>query len=267
MVLHDVPDPGPGVGQEELPDGDHPHQDPVVGDIAGVDGLLVHALPADALEAVGDGGVRPEGDELRGHDGPGAVLGVVEELVDLLAGLGPGVAQDAGDHAGGHLLNDVHGVVQVELVQDLPELPVAERADEALLVLAVIQVGEDLGGQLLGEEAEDDGLLVRLQLPQEGGDVHLVHLREELPQGTKLLMFDQLRQALGTEVLVHGPRPLPSGWSDVPLLFSYYSLLFGFCLRNGDPPSGRQGYFAIIAESGAVDKPRVGKRQGTQLTT
>ena len=36
-------------GQEELPDGDHPHQDPVVGDIAGVDGLLVHALPADAL--------------------------------------------------------------------------------------------------------------------------------------------------------------------------------------------------------------------------
>ena len=145
-----------------------------------------------------------EVDKLRGHDGAGGVLRVFQQLVDLAAGGRVGVAQDTGDHVGGHVLDDVHGIVQVELVQNFPQLLVAQGVDDLLLILAVLQIGEHVGGHVLGQQPKDHHLLVGLQLVQKFGDVHLVHLVQVGAQGAELLAFYQLQQQRLVIIFVHG---------------------------------------------------------------
>ena len=207
VSLHDVPDAGLIGGQQHPPHRDHPQQHPVLGDIAGVDGLLVDAHAADAGKGLLHRGVWMEKDELRGHDGAGGVLGIVQQLVDLAAGGGVGVAQDPGDHVGRHVLDDVHRVIQVQLVQHLPQLPVAEGPDQLLLVLGVLQVGEHLRRRVLGQQAEDQDLLLHVQLVQELGDVHLVHLGQQLLHAAELPLFHQLQQQVQVIVFVHALFP------------------------------------------------------------
>ena len=202
--LHDVFYLGLVGGEQQGLYRDHAQQHPVLGDIAGVHRLLVQTDFSDAGEGLLHGGVGVEIDKLRGHDGTGGVLRVFQQLVDLAAGGGVGVAQDTGDHVGGHVLDDVHGVVQIELVQDLPQLLIAQGVDDLLLVLAVLQIGEHVGGHVLGQQPEDHHLLVGLQLVQEFGDVHLVHLVQVGPQGAELLGLHQLQQQLLVIIFVHG---------------------------------------------------------------
>ena len=85
-------------------------------------------------------------------------------------GLGVGVTEDALDYGGGHLLDQVNGIVHIQLVQDFFQLGVGEGLDEQLLLLGV-HLHEDLGGQLLGEEAVDQWEAVLRELGQDGGDV------------------------------------------------------------------------------------------------
>ena len=148
-----------------------------------------------------------EVDVLGGHDGAGGVLGVVEELIDLSAGGGVRVAQDTADHVGGHVLNEVHGVVQVQLVQHLSQLLITQGVDESLLVVGVLQLGEHLGGYLLGQQAKDQDGLLRTQFVQKFGDVHLIHIVQQLPQAAELLGADQLQQLVQIIILVHMVSP------------------------------------------------------------
>ena len=140
-------------------------------------------------------------DKLCGHQRAGGVLGVVEQLIDLAAGGRVGVAQDAGHQVGGHVLNQVHRVVQIQLVQHFPQLPVAEGADELLLVL--LQIGEYLRRRVLGQQTEDQNLLVHLQLIQKFCDVHLVHFRQNFPQSAEFPLLNQLHQLVQIIVVVH----------------------------------------------------------------
>ncbi len=130
----------------------------VVNDIADVDGLLVRAGAADALQGVlhGHGGLQIH--ELRGHDAAGGVLRVFENLVDALAHVRVGVLQNPLDHVGGHFLHDVHRVVQIQLVQHFFQLRVGKALDQQLLLVAV-QLHEYLRGLLLGQQAEQQGQL------------------------------------------------------------------------------------------------------------
>ena len=53
--------------------------------IAGVDRLLVDARAADAQDRFLDRHVRAQGDIFGGHDRAGGILGIAQDLVDLLA--------------------------------------------------------------------------------------------------------------------------------------------------------------------------------------
>lgn len=138
---------------------------------------------------------------------PAESLGVVQQLVDLAAGGGVGVPQDSGDQVGGHILDQVHRVVQIQLVQNLPQLLVAEGVDEALLVVGVLQFGKHLRRYLLGQQTEHQDRLLRPQLIQKFGDVHLVHIDQQLPQPAELPGLDQLHQLLQIVIFMHDALP------------------------------------------------------------
>ena len=114
MGLHHVLDGGFVVFcQEQVLYSHKAQQGPVVCDVAGVDGLFVDASAADAEDALLHGHRGPQSDIFCGHDGTSGVLGVAQKLVDGLPGFGISLGQDAADHIGGHLLHQIHGVVQV----------------------------------------------------------------------------------------------------------------------------------------------------------
>ena len=161
----------------------------VVHYVADVDGLLVRPGAADVLQGVLHGEVRPQVHELRGHDGAGGVLRVFQNFVDALARLRVRVLQDALDHIRRHLLHDVHGVIQIQLVQHFLQLRVGEALDQQLLLVAV-QLHEDLRRLLLGQQAEEQwqGLLV-IQIVRQLGDVRRLQGQQ---QGAQLLILFSL---------------------------------------------------------------------------
>ena len=165
----------------------------VVHHVADVDGLLVRAGAADVLQGVLHGEVRPEIHELRGHDGAGGVLGVFQDLVDAFPHLGIRVLQDALDHVGRHLLHDIHGVVQIELIQHFLQLRVGEALDQQLLLVAV-QLHEDLRRLLLWEKAEEEGQgLLIVHIVGQLGDVRRLQGQQE---GAQLLILFSLDAVL-----------------------------------------------------------------------
>ena len=163
----------------------------VVDDVAEVDGLLVGAGAADALEGVlhRHGGLQVH--ELRGHDAAGGVVGVFQDLVDALTGLGIGVLQNALDHIGGHFFHDVHGVVQVQLVQHLFQFGVGKAPDQHFLLVGV-QLHEYLRRQFLGQQAEHQGQPLLVQIGTDGRDVRGLQGQQHVPQLGIPFSLDQL---------------------------------------------------------------------------
>ena len=154
MRLHDILDDIVLVGEEDRAQGNDAEQlARGIHHIADVDGLLVRAGAADALEGVLHRHVSLEVDELRRHQRAGSILGIFENFIDALAGVGVGVLQNALDHARGHLLDDIDGVVEIQLVEHLLELGVGKAADEHFLHIR-LQLDEQLRRRLLGQQAE-----------------------------------------------------------------------------------------------------------------
>ena len=212
MGIHDVPHHVVLLRQQNGADGEIPQQvAALVNDVADVDGLLVRAGAADALQGVlhGHGGLQVH--VLRGHDAAGAVVGVFQDFVDALADVRVRVAQDALDHVGGHLLHDVHRVVQVQLVQHFLQLRVGKALDEHLLLLR-IQLHEHLGRLLLGQQAEHQRHLV-VQFHEQARDVLGLQGQQKVAQlgiafsGDQILdLFQQLVPLLF--LLKHARPPL-----------------------------------------------------------
>ena len=212
MGIHDVPHHVVFLRQQNGADGEIPQQvAALVNDVADVDGLLVRAGAADALQGVlhGHGGLQVH--VLRGHDAAGAVVGVFQDFVDALADVRVRVAQDALDHVGGHLLHDVHRVVQVQLVQHFLQLRVGKALDEHLLLLR-IQLHEHLGRLLLGQQAEHHRHLV-VQFHEQARDVLGLQGQQKVAQlgiafsGDQILdLFQQLVPLLF--LLKHARPPL-----------------------------------------------------------
>ena len=163
MGLHNVPDGGFVVFcQEQILHGHKAQQGPVVRDVAGVDGLLVHAGAADAEDALLYGHRGPQGDIFCGHDGACGVFRVAQKLVDGLPGLWVGLGEDAADHVGGHFLHQIHSVVQVQLIYHFFELPVRETLNQQLLGVR-LHFHEGFCRLLLGQETKQQRNAVRLQ--------------------------------------------------------------------------------------------------------
>ena len=153
---------------------------PLVDDVADVDGLLVGAGAADALEGGLHRHVLFQVHKLRSHDAAGGVVGVLEDLVDALAHLRVGVLEDALDHVGGHLLHNVNGIVQIQLVQHFLQLRVGKALDQQLLLVGV-QLHEYLRCLLLGQQAEDQRHLF-VQLTAQRGNIRRLHGKKEVAQ-------------------------------------------------------------------------------------
>ena len=90
--------------------------------------------------------------------------------------------QDTLDYVGGHFLNDVHGIVQIQLVQNLLQLRVGKAANQKLLLVA-LQLHEHLGGLLLRQQAEQQRQrLLVIQIVRQNGNVRRLHGEQEVPQ-------------------------------------------------------------------------------------
>ena len=194
VFIHDLADGGVVVdGQQQILDGDRAENFPFFGDVAGVDGLLVHTGSADAGDGLRDGHAGPQGDVLRGHDGAGGVFRIAQDLVDLLAHLGIGLGENTLDHAGGHFLHQIRRVVDVQLADDLAQLLIGDAADQRLLQLGA-ELGKSLGRQFLGQQAEEQRDAVLIQVFKERGDVRAVHGDKNVFQGLVLLFLQKYPQ-------------------------------------------------------------------------
>ena len=162
-----------------------------VGDIQDVDGLQLAADAADALEGVLHRHVLFQGQELHVHDGAGGVLRVLQNLVNGFSHFRRRLIQDSDHHAGGHLLHDVHGIVQIQLVQHLLQLGVGKAVDEHLLGVG-LQLHEHLRRQLLGQQPVQQGHQLPAGLLQQQSDVGRLHGEKEVPQAGILFTSGQL---------------------------------------------------------------------------
>ena len=122
-------------------------------------------------------------DILDRHQATGAVLRVIEELVDELAGVLVRVLQHLLDDVGGHFLQEVHRIIEEHVVNQRGQLGVGRALGDELLLVAG-HVGEHVRGDVLGEHAEELEHASRvLDLLQALGDIHgrrLVRLLLEL---------------------------------------------------------------------------------------
>ena len=161
--------------------------------VAGVDRLLVHTGAADALDGLGNGHLRAQGHVLRGHDGPGGVFGVAQDLVDLAAHLGICLGEDALDHVRGHLFDEIRRVVHIQLAHKLSQLLVRKAGDQLLLNFGA-ELGKGLGRELLGQQAEEKRGALLIQILEHGGDIRPVHRAQHVLERLILLLVQQLFQ-------------------------------------------------------------------------
>ena len=180
------------VRQQQIPDGQHAQQMPGgIGDVQDIDGLQLAADTADPLKGVRHRHVFLQGQELHVHNGAGGVLRILEYFVDGFPHLRLRFIEDTDDHAGGHLLHDIHRVVQIQLVQHLGQLRVGKPVDEHFLTLR-LQLHEHLRRRLLGQQAVQQGHLLLLPLLQEQRDVRRLHGQEQVAQLRVPLLLRQL---------------------------------------------------------------------------
>ncbi len=184
----------------------------LVGDVTGVDGLLVFADGPDAGNRLLDRHRLLQVDELGGHDGADAVFGIAEIGVDQASGIGLGDAQDLAHDVGRQLADHVHCVVGGQVLDDGGQLLVVQAADQGLLAVAV-HVGEDVGCDILFQQAEHHHLLgVGIQTADEIGGVHLVDVGELLGKlGIFSVLYELGQLFFVVLILIHG-NPLTRNW-------------------------------------------------------
>ena len=181
--------------QKQILDRDQTDQLVSARNVAGVNGLLVDAGTADAEDGLLHRHVRPQGNIFRRHDRAGGILGIAENLVDLLAHLRLRLRQDPLHHVGGHFLDDIDGVIDVQLVNDLFQLRVREAADQQLLKLR-LHLDERLRRQLLRQQPEQQRQARFVDVLEHGGDVCGVHCVEQIPQRVIPLLIQKLEKGI-----------------------------------------------------------------------
>ena len=91
---------------------------PRVGHVAGVNCFLVHGNLTDAVKAFAHGPVLFQRHVLDGHQRACAVLGILQNFVDLRARFGVRRVYDTFDYACRHFFDDVYRIVQEHFVEN-----------------------------------------------------------------------------------------------------------------------------------------------------
>jgi len=206
VLLHDRFDCGGVVlAEKQVLDADETDEFAALRHIAGVDRLLVDAGAADAEDGLLDRHGRAQGDVFGGHDAAGGILGIAQDLVDLLAHVRVRLRKNSLNHVGRHFLDDVDGIVDVQLVDNLLELGVGEAADQQLLCFG-LHLDEGVSRELLGQKPEQERQTGFLELVENRGDIGRVHGVENVPQRIVLLFVEKLDERIlyGEIVFRHG---------------------------------------------------------------
>ena len=170
---------------------DGAQQTALIRDVAGVDGLLVHAGLPDALEGLLHRHGGPERNVLRRHDGSGGVLRIAQDFVDFFPHLRIRLRENALDYIGGHFLDQVRSVVHVKLAHDVPQLPVGKAPDQKLLPFR-FQLGEGLCGKLLRKQPEQKRCALLILLLKNCRDIRRLQRNQNVPQRLELLLVQKL---------------------------------------------------------------------------
>ena len=88
--------------------------------------------------------------------------------------------EDALDDRGGHLLDEIHRVIHIQLVQDLLQLRIGEGFDKQLLLLR-LHLHKYLRRQLLGQQPVEHRQPVLRQLRQDGRDIRRFQEDQHIP--------------------------------------------------------------------------------------
>ena len=217
VLVHDVGDGGLQFGQQQAADRHDAQQAVFLHHIAGVEGLRLFALLPDGRKRLFDVHLLAQPDVFKGHQAAGRVFGVVQQLVQALAGLRRGFFQHPLDHACRHIFQQVGGVVQAHLLDGGDQLDVGELIHQ-LVPRLVRHIGKDLGGHFLFQQPEHHQPVVFVQFFQQFGQVGGLHILGDFPQLDVLFFDQQLEQpALGQLVGRGGrlPRFFLLGVADV----------------------------------------------------
>ena len=142
------------VGEQEFAYSNHALELALGADyIAGIDGFLVDPGLSDDVERFTYRNVPPEIDVLVGHDAPCGVLRVLQIFVNELAVFIARIREQPLDDICGHLLDEIHIVVHIHVVQNKAKLVIADRLDDALLHIA-FHVGKRLRSEFLRHKPE-----------------------------------------------------------------------------------------------------------------
>ncbi len=134
IFIHDFRDRRAVVfGQQQVLDGNRTQQPARLRDIAGIDGLLIHTGSANACDRLRDGHTRPQRHIFRVHDRACGIFGILQDPVDFLAHFRMRLRQNALDDVGGHFLDQICGVIDIQLVDNLAQLGIGKAADQKLL--------------------------------------------------------------------------------------------------------------------------------------
>ncbi len=174
----------------------------VVDGVNGVDGFHFLAGLTDVVHGAAHGQPVVQLDKLHRHQAAGRILWVVQKLPDAAARLAVDIAQHFFDDVGRYLLQEIHRVIQEEAVNHLGDLLVGYGVHNVLLRLCG-QVGEYVGGKVLGEYTKDQQPPLRVQDLHERRNIHHVHFCQFHFEGSDLVVVDQLLKLLKT---LHGIR-------------------------------------------------------------
>ena len=148
-----------------------------VDDVDVVDGLHVLGLAAQHRQRLAGGGVGRHLGEGRGHDAAGGVLGVGEQLAHVL---GVFLLHERDEPPGailGQVGDQVGGVVGRHGREQLGGL-VVRQVDEQRRLIRRVHLLQGVGGELVLEDAEHGGALLRRELVRDVGDVGRVQQLE-----------------------------------------------------------------------------------------
>ena len=191
VIVHDVPDEGVRGVVDEVGQLDGPDEVPGgIDAVDRVDGDFVFTGGTDVTDGIPHRHAVVQGDHLIRHDAAGGVLRVVQKRVDLFAGVGARDLQDTADDVGRHLFEEVDHIIEVQVLDEVPQFLVRDARDDALLVVR-FQVRKDFGGDVLREDAEHLDHIFGFQLLEEVRDVDLVPFGELFAQTGEVAGLEQ----------------------------------------------------------------------------
>jgi hypothetical protein len=122
------------------------------------------------IERIAYGHFGREANVLGRHYTADAVLRKIKKAVDVLAGAAVGIAYYTLDNRGGHLLDEVDGVIEIYLVKYLRKLVICKRANKPFLHFGI---EKDENPRRLGfrENAEYGGLILFGQIREKLGNI------------------------------------------------------------------------------------------------